>query len=90
MIGADAQHRGVVDAVPPVSIEVMTDSASAPWIARYGTPLLLPLLEYLRANGWREDDEPRPTTLDHAIWSCTPTDGQGDANTHERVGLRPR
>lgn len=37
------------------------------------TPLLLPLLQHLQVIGWREDDEPRPTTLDNAIRSCTPT-----------------
>lgn len=55
-----------------------------------GSPLLLPLLEQLRDNGWQEDHEPRPTTLDHAIQSCTPTDGHGDAKTHEPKGLRRR
>lgn len=86
-------RRGDPRALPVVAAQLASPDVGNLYVeaaGELGTPLLLPLLEHLRANGWREDHEPRPTTLDHAIRSCTPTDEQGDAKTHEPAGPRPR
>ncbi|MEU8205074.1 HEAT repeat domain-containing protein [Streptosporangium sp. NPDC049046] len=38
--------------------------------AELGDPDLLPLLQKLKADGWQDDNEPRPQVLDQALQAC--------------------
>lgn len=54
-------------------VELAKDDVGNLWVeaaARLADPRLLPLLLALKANGWQEDDEPRPEVLDEAIERC--------------------